>query len=206
MTHSYQISGMTCDHCIQKVKKALENIQGIESVTVTLEPPQAVVTMHLHISEETMNEALAAVGNYSLKMAVHGNPGTHEHHQQTLKEKTAKADKAGHDLSAHAGNGSSHGGHNPAHGAMGHDHHRMMIADFKKRFWVSLILTVPILLLAPMIRQWLGVEWGFPGDGYLLFVLSSIVYFYGGWPFIKGFFDEIKSKSTGMMTFIAMAI
>ena len=97
-----------------------------------------------------------------------------------------------------------HDQHNSHKG--GHDHHRMMIADFKKRFWVSLILTVPILLLAPMIRQWLGVEWGFPGDGYLLFVLSSIVYFYGGWPFIKGFFDEIKSKSPGMMTLIAMAI
>jgi Cu2+-exporting ATPase len=82
----------------------------------------------------------------------------------------------------------------------------MMIEDFKKRFWVSLVLTVPILLLAPMIQEWLGVDWRFPGDSYLLFALSTIVYFYGGRPFIKGFFDEIKAKSPGMMTLIAMAI
>lgn len=85
-------------------------------------------------------------------------------------------------------------------------HHHMMIADFRKRFWVSLILTFPILLLAPMIQHWLGVDWKFPGDSYLLFGLSSIVYFYGGWPFITGFVDEIKNKAPGMMTLIAMAI
>lgn len=89
---------------------------------------------------------------------------------------------------------------------MGHDHHRMMIADFKKRFWVSLVLTVPILILSPMIQGWLGVDWQFPGSKYILFALSTIVYFYGGYPFLKGLFDEVKSKSPGMMTLIAMAI
>lgn len=111
-----------------------------------------------------------------------------------------------HNHSTHSMHEGAHRGHNSSHGEMGHDHHRMMIAEFKKRFWFSLILTFPILLLAPMIQHWLGVDWKFPGDSYLLFALSSMVYFYGGRPFIKGFFDEIKSKSPGMMTLIAMAI
>ena len=89
---------------------------------------------------------------------------------------------------------------------MGHDHHRMMIEDFKKRFWLSLVLTVPILLLSPMIQHWLGITWTFPGSQYLLFALSSVVYFYGGWPFLQGFFTEGKDKAPGMMTLIAMAI
>jgi len=82
----------------------------------------------------------------------------------------------------------------------------MMINDFKKRFWISLILTVPILLLSEMIQHWLGFEIKFPGDKYVLLSLSSFTFFYGGWPFLKGFVDEIKSKSPGMMTLIALAI
>ncbi len=86
------------------------------------------------------------------------------------------------------------------------DHHRMMIADFKRRFWVSLILTLPVLLLSPMIQNWLGLDWSFSGDKYILFTLSSIIYFYGGYPFLKGFIEEIGKKAPGMMTLIAVAI
>ncbi|MCB9051267.1 MAG: copper-translocating P-type ATPase [Lewinellaceae bacterium] len=87
-----------------------------------------------------------------------------------------------------------------------HDHHAGMIEDFKKRFWVSLALTVPILLLSPMIQHWLGVDWPFAGDKYLLFGLSSILFFYGGWPFLQGLAEELKERSPGMMTLIAVAI
>lgn len=87
-----------------------------------------------------------------------------------------------------------------------HNHHAMMIEDFKKRFWVSLLLTIPILCLSPLIQTWLGVNWGFGGDSYVLFVLSSIVFFYGGFPFLKGFVTELRGKSPGMMTLIAIAI
>lgn len=89
-----------------------------------------------------------------------------------------------------------------------HDHHAHMVADFRKRFWVSLILTIPILLLSPMIQKFLGLEdtIRFTGDLYLLFVLSSFVFFYGGYPFLKGIFDELKSVKPGMMTLIAIAI
>jgi Cu2+-exporting ATPase len=100
----------------------------------------------------------------------------------------------------------NHSGHNPGHGEMGHDHHKMMIEDFKKRFWITLILTIPILVFSPMIQGFLGYELLLPGNPYILFVLSSVVYFYGGWPFITGFWSEIKKKAPGMMTLIAMAI
>jgi len=99
-----------------------------------------------------------------------------------------------------------HSGHNPGHGKMGHDHHKMMIADFKKRFWVTLVLTFPILFFSPMIQDFIGYEFLLPGNQYILFALSSVVYFYGGWPFLKGFWSEIKKGAPGMMTLIAMAI
>ncbi len=89
-----------------------------------------------------------------------------------------------------------------------HNHHAMMIADFRRRFWVSLMLTIPILALSPVIQQFLRLEGkiNFFGDSYLLFVLSSVVYFYGGWPFLKGIISELKSKAPAMMTLIALAI
>jgi len=86
------------------------------------------------------------------------------------------------------------------------DHHAMMINDFKKRFFVTLILTIPILLLSPMIQHWTGVPWKFTGSGYVLFVLSTIVYLYGGWPFLKGWHQEMKHWNPGMMTLIGFAI
>lgn len=88
-----------------------------------------------------------------------------------------------------------------------HDH-AAMIADFRKRFWVSAVLTLPILALSPMIQGFLGVEaiLAFPGDAYLLLLLASVVYFYGGWPFISGLFGELRQRQPGMMTLIALAI
>ncbi len=87
-------------------------------------------------------------------------------------------------------------------------HHAMMIKDFRKRFWVSLILTIPILVLSPMIQNIIGFEFTlFPKvDKYILFALSTLVYFYGGLPFLKGLYDDLKKKQPGMMTLIAVAI
>src|SRR5699024_10176125 len=85
----------------------------------------------------------------------------------------------------HADHG-SHGGHGHGGGHGGHDHHNHgdMVEDFKKRFYISLIVTIPILILSPMIQ-------GVNGDG---------------WPFITGAFDELKDKNPGMMTLIGLAI
>ncbi len=98
------------------------------------------------------------------------------------------------------------------HGAGGghshHDHHAHMVADFRKRFWISLILTIPILLLSPMIQRFLGLGtvMQFPGYAFVLWAFSTAVFFYGGWPFLKGLVDELKKATPGMMTLIALAI
>lgn len=94
------------------------------------------------------------------------------------------------------------------HRMKGEHAHSGMIADLMKRFWISLLLTIPILILSPMIQELvgLGTSIRFTGDLYLLFVLSSIVYFYGGYPFFKGFFNEIKSRTPGMDMLITVAI
>ncbi|MEO7265344.1 MAG: copper-translocating P-type ATPase [Ferruginibacter sp.] len=93
-----------------------------------------------------------------------------------------------------------------AHAKGEHNKHVNMIDDFKKRFYVVLILTVPIMLLSQMIQHWLNININFPGSQYVLFALSSIVFFYGGWPFLKGLVDEAKAKSPGMMFLIGFAI
>jgi Cu2+-exporting ATPase len=90
-------------------------------------------------------------------------------------------------------------------GHAGHDH-KAMIADFRRRFWVSLILTVPVLALSPLIQNLFGLQLHFPGDSYVLFGLSAIVFFYGGWPFLTGLIDEVSSRRPGMMTLIGVAI
>jgi Cu2+-exporting ATPase len=106
------------------------------------------------------------------------------------------------------GKGSRPQREDPGHGAHGGHDHGAMIADFKRRFWASLVLTVPILLLSPMIQRFLGIEGAlrFAGSNFVLFALSSVVFFYGGWPFLKGFVSEVGKRQTGMMTLISMAI
>lgn len=86
------------------------------------------------------------------------------------------------------------------------NHHANMIADFRRRFWLSLVLTLPIVVLAPMIQELLGYELRVPGNRYVQFVLSSVIFFYGGWPFLKGLSEELKDKAPGMMTLIALAV
>ncbi len=95
---------------------------------------------------------------------------------------------------------------NPHMGHAGHNHHAMMIADFKKRFYVVLILTIPIMLLSEMIQHWLNLHISFAGSKYVLLTLSSVVFFYGGWPFLKGLVEETKAKNPGMMFLIGFAI
>ncbi|WP_262409531.1 heavy metal translocating P-type ATPase [Salinicoccus roseus] len=113
----------------------------------------------------------------------------------------------------HHGNGTGHEGHESSHnheqsnnGHMGHDHHGDMVAEFRNKFFVILMVTVPIMMLSPMIQEFMGVEWRFTGDLYILAALSTFVYFYGGWPFLKGAVDELKGGEPGMMTLIGMAI
>ncbi len=81
-----------------------------------------------------------------------------------------------------------------------------MLEDFKKRLWISVIATIPVLILSPFIQSLLKFSLKFSGDKFILLGISTFVYFYGGWPFLKGLFEELKEKQPGMMTLIALAI
>jgi Cu2+-exporting ATPase len=125
----------------------------------------------------------------------------HEHQQQQHQHH----DHASHQ---HPAAPSPHQDHNtnPPMGHAGHDHHAMMINDFKKRFYIVLVLTIPIMLLSQMIQHWLNIQISFPGDAWILLALSSFVFFYGGWPFLKGWYQEMRYWNPGMMTLIGFAI
>jgi P-type Cu2+ transporter len=93
------------------------------------------------------------------------------------------------------------------HGESGHDKHAgHNVSDFWKRFIVCSIVSIPVLALSQMIQQWLGYELVFAGDKYVLAVLSTFIFLYGGYPFLKGLYDEVKDKAIGMMTLIGVAI
>ena len=121
----------------------------------------------------------------------HAQHHHHEHHVQehhTKHQHHAVTKDISHDHSAH----DKHAGH--------HTH------DFLKRFWICLVVTVPVLLLSHMIQQWFGFELVFAGDKYILLLLSSFIYFYGGMPFLKGLVSEVRDNAIGMMTLVAVAI
>lgn len=117
---------------------------------------------------------------------------THSHHEHQH-----------HDHKEHSHHSENHNHHSDS----GYDKHEgHHTHDFLKRFWVSLIITVPILLLSEMIQHWFGFTIAFPGDKYVLLTLGTIIYIYGGMPFLKGMVGEIKAKAIGMMTLVAIAI
>lgn len=86
------------------------------------------------------------------------------------------------------------------------NHHVMMMRDLQKRFWISLTLTLPVLLLSPMTQELLHFNFSFFGSTYIALIAASVIYFFGGLPFLMGLFQEVKAKTPGMMTLVAMAI
>lgn len=128
----------------------------------------------------------------------------HHHHSSHLADPTGP-DQHHEQSHHHTGASSNAGGH--SHGPSEHDKHAgHSIADFSKRFIISSIVSVPVLMLSHMIQEWFGFELVFPGDKYVLFALSSFIYLYGGYPFLKGLYDEVRDKALGMMTLIGVAI
>jgi len=93
-----------------------------------------------------------------------------------------------------------------AEGHKGHAAHGDMIHDFTRRLIASAILTIPVLILSHHVQQFFGFSLRFPGSESLLFLLASVVYLYGGYPFFVGFRDELKNRQPGMMTLVAVAI
>ena len=123
----------------------------------------------------------------------HDNSQTENDHEH-MDHSDSSHEHMDHDMN---GGHSSHDGHN---------HHAMMVKDFRKRFLISLIITVPVLILSPMIQGFLGVDLRFTGDAYILFALATLLFIYGGKPFFKGAKDELSKKAPAMMTLIAFAI
>ncbi|GCC53666.1 heavy metal translocating P-type ATPase [Chryseotalea sanaruensis] len=97
--------------------------------------------------------------------------------------------------------------HHTEHDGSGHDKHAgHNVSDFWKRFIICSIVSIPVLALSHMIQQWLGFEFTFLGDKYVLASLSTYIFVYGGYPFLKGLYDEVKDSAIGMMTLIGVAI
>ncbi|MGN8647598.1 copper-translocating P-type ATPase [Gracilibacillus sp. HCP3S3_G5_1] len=126
---------------------------------------------------------------------------SHQHHNHEHEDMHGHH-KHGHEEHKNHDHSHGHSGHHGGHGG----HHEHMVEDFKKRFWISLVLSIPILYLSPMIQMLIGYEVNFTGDTLLLFLLSTIVFFYGGKPFLLGAWDELKEKSPAMMMLISLAI
>ncbi|MCM3598140.1 copper-translocating P-type ATPase [Metabacillus idriensis] len=137
--------------------------------------------------------------NHDSKYEDHSSHHDHSHHNHVMDGEVEKGNshKHQHDNGSHE--------HGDGHGRHG-NHHGHMVEDFKKRFYISLIISLPVFFLSHMIQSLLGFEFTFPYDSIVLFLLSSFVFFYGGYPFLKGAIDELRQKNPGMMTLIALAI
>lgn len=123
----------------------------------------------------------------------HDNHENHEHH-----------DHEHHDHEDHT-NHEHHDHHNhDHHDHGGHDHHHH--GDFKKKFFVSLIFAIPIIFLAPMMGIELPFQFSFPGSDWVVLVLATILFIYGGQPFLSGAKEELKARKPGMMMLISMGI
>ena len=120
---------------------------------------------------------------------------THAHHAEMEEE----APEKGEQYKEQVKGASQHAEHGPGL-------HTHAMADFRQRFIVSTILTIPILLLSATIQSAFGFTLVFPGSDLLLFLLATAVYFYGGYPFLTGIVEELRTRLPGMMTLIAVAI
>jgi len=126
-------------------------------------------------------------------------------HLHQIPADTAEHHHDGHSLddqgapSQHTAHG--HGGHG------GHDKHAGHDPEmFRRRFWLSLAATVPLVVTSEMVMDWFGYELDFAGREWLGPILGSFVFWWGGWPFLNGGFDEVRDRQPGMMLLISMAI
>jgi len=155
-----------------------------------------------HGHPQTEEEGRRRTGREYDRLHGPGAHGGHEGHEQ--REPRRRGEHAEHEEKERLATHAAHGRHEAGH-AEGHAH---MVADFRRRFWVSLVLTIPVIVLSPMIQGVLGLRevLRFPGDTFVLFGFATVIFFYGGWPFLKGLFEELGKREPGMMTLIGLAI
>ena len=152
----------------------------------------------------------------------------HEHmNHEGMDNEEMNHGQMGHDHMNHEGMDHEHMNHknmdhgqmdhgNMNHGMMDHDHmdhgsmggmdHSMHMGNFKQKFWLSLILAIPIILFSPMMGMEFPFQITFPGSEWVVLVLATILFVYGGQPFLSGAKMELQQKSPAMMTLIAMGI
>src|SRR5262245_25769614 len=140
-------------------------------------------------------------------MSSNGRPG-HEH-DSSLGGQLTHGPHADHPSQPHVHEPSrAHDAH--VHGAQGHGGHDKHAGHdpemFRRKFWLSLLLTLPIVATSDMVMDWFGYSLDFPGIDWIGPVLGSIVFFYGGWPFLVGGVREARDRAPGMMLLISMAI
>jgi P-type Cu2+ transporter len=112
---------------------------------------------------------------------------------------------AGHAMPGHAGPEPTPTGHLEEE-AMG-GHHAAMIADFRRRFWICAVLTVPLVVLSPTIQQLLGYRLPtFPGERLVMLALATVVSLYGGWPFFQGAVRALRSGVADMDVLVTLAV
>lgn len=134
----------------------------------------------------------------------HSDEHTHHHEDHMNHNHHEMYDM---DHSMHTGNKQSHEGHmNHDHHEMGGVDHSMHMGNFKQKFWLSLILAIPIIVLSPMMGMELPFQFTFPGSEWVVLVLATILFFYGGQPFLSGAKMELQQKNPAMMTLISMGI
>ncbi|MGL9729137.1 heavy metal translocating P-type ATPase [Enterococcus sp. DIV0756] len=130
-------------------------------------------------------------------------------------DESMNTDPSMHDHQAMDHSMEGHEHHEMSHGMEGHDHHEMdhggmdhsmHMGNFKQKFWLSLVLAIPIIVLSPMMGVQLSFQVTFPGSEWVVLVLATILFIYGGQPFLSGAKMELKMKSPAMMTLIAMGI
>jgi P-type Cu2+ transporter len=112
-----------------------------------------------------------------------------------------------HDEAVHREHGDHvHGGGHDHGGGHGHGGHGDHAAMFRDRFWVTLALTIPVVVLSRMFQDLLGYSITFTGSSLIPPALGTVVFLYGGWPFIQGAYEEARSRQPGMMLLIGLAI
>ncbi len=110
----------------------------------------------------------------------------------------------GHSAPDIPGGRNAHGSHG---GPGGHDKHAGHDPEqFRRKFWLSLALTIPVVVTSPMVMHWFGYRLDFPGRSWVGPVLGTAVFIYGGWPFLAGGVRELRDRAPGMMLLISMAI
>lgn len=146
---------------------------------------------HQHVEPPAEKQAQQHIGHDGQSA-----PGAPEQHQGGIGMDRSKMNHAAMDHSKMDHSKMGHGGHD--HGAM--------IADFLRRFWVCIGLSVPVIALSMMFQNLVGYQLDFAGRGWIVIGLASIIYVYGGWPFLTGMIGELRNRQLGMMTLVAIAI